>query len=782
MAGQEELWKLAAKWLQGLGVLSPDEICLKPDGKVYEFAMALQDGTVLCECANKIVPGSVQHVNASPEKQFMKMQNINQFLEALSNTFKLKDSQIFAADQLYYASNFAKVVDTLSAMSRSPKVAAAGYGAFPATSVANTASEHGQDMYASLEDLVGQSISFQEVRQHRGPVYTEDDGGDDIYTTLQQTLGVAMPEAGGQSDEIYRSLVDVKSSTLTNTDAAGDDDIYGMAGVGPAEKRSRVLEELYETEKNYVGVLENIFNVFKPRLEKSLSNGDVRTIFGNTHELLDAHHAMVKDLEDVMGKTTGRVISTLFNQHMKAFRCYGPFCCNIPDASKRLTELTQKAATNKLLEEARAASKQRFGLKDLLNVPMQRILKYPLLLKELHKQTPDDHPEKQRLPAALKAVEELAKFINDSKKSYEDLKSISRSLNGYNGKPLHSFGRLVKDGDLAFRNTKAREKSKTRYVFLLSTAVLVTKDTRGSRFNHKFNFELTDKMTVEDVPFPADEPSSATHTQAFGLKIKGSADCCYLFAAKNPGTKRKWMAAFQGCLDAITDAKAVIPEVQPRSDSSRALPPVPQPAAAAAPPAGKYEDWSPMAPPSAPTSPASKPGAMADLSDDDQWFAGVMDRSKAVQVMLGMADGTFLVRESVQRPGEYSLSIMYAGECKHIKINRTGSRFDVAPDSKTFSTVQELVHYFQQHSLSRHFPGMDTTLSVPFREPMAANTGIGRARARFPYVARNPDELTFDRGAELIITSTDEADPGWWRGRLATGEEGIFPSNFVQKL
>ena len=88
--------------------------------------------------------------------------------------------------------------------------------------------------------------------------------------------------------------------------------------------------------------------------------------------------------------------------------------------------------------------------------------------------------------------------------------------------------------------------------------------------------------------------------------------------------------------------------------------------------------------------------------------------------MLGMADGTFLVRESVQRPGEYSLSIMYAGECKHIKINRTGSRFDVAPDSKTFSTVQELVQYFQQHSLSRHFPGMDTTLSVPFREPMAA--------------------------------------------------------------
>jgi hypothetical protein len=68
-----------------------------------------QDGTYLCMAANKIVPDCVPHVNFRPEKQFLKMQNINQFLEALRNTFKLKESQIFAADELYYASNFAAV-------------------------------------------------------------------------------------------------------------------------------------------------------------------------------------------------------------------------------------------------------------------------------------------------------------------------------------------------------------------------------------------------------------------------------------------------------------------------------------------------------------------------------------------------------------------------------------------------------------------------------------------------------------------------------------------------
>lgn len=81
-----------------------------------------------------------------------------------------------------------------------------------------------------------------------------------------------------------------------------------------------------------------------------------------------------------------------------------------------------------------------------------------------------------------------------------------------------------------------------------------------------------------------------------------------------------------------------------------------------------------------------------------------------------MINGAFLVRESVQRLGEYSLSIVYDGEPKHIKINRHGNKFDIAPDSKAFTSVAGLVDYFRRHSLSRHFPGMDTTLKVPFRE------------------------------------------------------------------
>jgi hypothetical protein len=59
---------------------------------------------------------------------------------------------------------------------------------------------------------------------------------------------------------------------------------------------------------------------------------------------------------------------------------------------------------------------------------------------------------------------------------------------------------------------------------------------------------------------------------------------------------------------------------------------------------------------------------------------------------------------------------------------------------------------------------------------------IGRCRSRFAYVAKSHDELSFDRGVEIAILSTHDQDPGWWKGRLPGGQEGIFPANYVQQL
>ena len=67
--------------------------------------------------------------------------------------------------------------------------------------------------------------------------------------------------------------------------------------------------------------------------------------------------------------------------------------------------------------------------------------------------------------------------------------------------------------------------------------------------------------------------------------------------------------------------------------------------------------------------------------------------------------------------------------------------------------MQELVEHFERHSLSRHFPGMETTLETPFRVAIARKTNsfdatcssydmisvVVAAGRRWAWVVRGPD-------------------------------------------
>ena len=132
------------------------------------------------------------------------MKNINSFLTACQATFGLKSSDLFTAEHLYYASDFAKCVHTISLLSKSQQAGLAGFKYFPQDheSTENRADEDGQDMYQSLEDLVGQSLSLEEAAQN-APVFIPDateEVEEDLYGALQETV-----EAG--SEEVYTGLL-----------------------------------------------------------------------------------------------------------------------------------------------------------------------------------------------------------------------------------------------------------------------------------------------------------------------------------------------------------------------------------------------------------------------------------------------------------------------------------------------------------------------------------------------------------------------------------------------
>lgn len=58
------------------------------------------------------------------------------------------------------------------------------------------------------------------------------------------------------------------------------------------------------------------------------------------------------------------------------------------------------------------------------------MLKYPLLLKEIRKGTPDSHADKENLNEAMVQMQGLAKVVNETMRTYENVQDIAANMKG----------------------------------------------------------------------------------------------------------------------------------------------------------------------------------------------------------------------------------------------------------------------------------------------------------------------------------------------------------------
>ncbi len=105
--------------------------------------------------------------------------------------------------------------------------------------------------------------------------------------------------------------------------------------------------------------------------------------------------------------------------------------------------------------------------------------------------------------------------------------------------------------------------------------------------------------------------------------------------------------------------------------------------------------------------------AKTDSLEKHSWYHGNITRAEAELSLSSGINGSFLVRESESKPGQYSISLRYDGRVFHYRIHNEAStgRYYVTPESK-FQTLSELVLH---HSKSPD--GLTTTLHYPAPNP-----------------------------------------------------------------
>ncbi|XP_071100448.1 dynamin-binding protein-like isoform X2 [Haliotis cracherodii] len=188
------------------------------------------------------------------------------------------------------------------------------------------------------------------------------------------------------------------------------------------EKRENVIAELLATEKDYLRDLHLCIDTFLGPAAEKVPGVEMEVVFGNIEEIADVSQSFLTMLEGcINGKTFEEQIIgpnfVHFSEDMK--NTYAPYCRN----HDTVITLMEKYTDNVEVKEyfGRMITKLReqtnvFDLESLLIKPIQRILKYPLLLNELFKSTEDDHKDKHEIVKAINAMTDVATAINEYKR------------------------------------------------------------------------------------------------------------------------------------------------------------------------------------------------------------------------------------------------------------------------------------------------------------------------------------------------------------------------------
>nr|XP_023398103.1 guanine nucleotide exchange factor VAV2 [Loxodonta africana] len=410
-----EQWRQCGRWLIDCKVLPPNHRVVWPSAAVFDLAQALRDGVLLCQLLHNLSPGSIdlKDINFRPQmSQFLCLKNIRTFLKVCHDKFGLRNSELFDPFDLFDVRDFGKVISAVSRLSLHSIAQNKGIRPFPSEETA----ENDDDVYRSLEELAD-----------------EHDLGEDIYDCVP---------CEDEGDDIYEDIIKVEVQQPMKMGMTEDD------------KRSCCLLEIQETEAKYYRTLEDIEKNYMSPLRLVLSPGDMAAIFTNLEDLIKVHHSFLRAI-DLSMMAGGSTLAKVFLDFKERLLIYGEYCSHMEHAQNTLNQLLagREDFRQKVEECTLKVQEGKFKLQDLLVVPMQRVLKYHLLLKELLSHS-TDRPERQQLKEALEAMQDLAMYINEVKRDKETLKKISEfqsSIENLQVK-LEEFGRPKIDGELKVRS------------------------------------------------------------------------------------------------------------------------------------------------------------------------------------------------------------------------------------------------------------------------------------------------------------------------------------------
>jgi hypothetical protein len=233
-----------------------------------------------------------------------------------------------------------------------------------------------------------------------------------------------------------------------------------------------------------------------------LSERDVDAIFSSIGVLHPLHRDFLRRLEERFAQWPAvQLFGDIFSDMAPALKLYISYVNNYDHSCEQLMQLMQDKKVSLLLARCAQKSRSLLDLPSYMIMPVQRMPRYELLLRELIRSTSEDHVDWKNLKAAQAVITEINRLINEQKRQCEGRTKLVRIQQRMNNAPkLLVAGReFVKEMNVKVHTHSALGRN-ARQLFIFSDIAILT--TPDPEFDFK---ELISYENLNLEPNPDDE-------------------------------------------------------------------------------------------------------------------------------------------------------------------------------------------------------------------------------------------------------------------------------------
>lgn len=336
--------------------------------------------------------------------------------------------------------------------------------------------------------------------------------------------------------------------------------------------REFAVRELLDTESKYVRDLNLIVEQFQKPLQANniLNARQISEIFSTIKDFIPLHEQLLKELSETIQKPDAdQCPGQIFLAMADYLKMYTGFCASQTNIAQRISDLAKaNSAFRKFLDAKLKDEKMRgLTLTAFLVMPIQRVCRFPLLLKQIAKSTPVSHQDFKKLHLGIFKVDKVVLAVNEGKRLLEaqaQMYELEQNLTWEKQKAPNNFvfidpsRRLItQDTNVEWLSPSSKEKSEAVHILLFNDLIIVARPKEGTS-NRKIRRIYALAITNVGLDDALDSSTGKSTLQVgFGDEVMNLA-----FSSKE---KRNEMQM------AIADTKGKMPDSNAVRDTIRAL-------------------------------------------------------------------------------------------------------------------------------------------------------------------------------------------------------------------